>query len=242
MSVTERLLAPPKTISETIYQHVKTAIIAGELKPGQRIQEKDFSALFRVSATPVREAFFRLAAEKFLVISARKEVLVQGASLEEVRELYEVVRALDKYALKKLAGRLSARDTETLRAMTAKLGEHYSRDDHRNYLDQNLQIHDWLWRTNGNRALHETLSQLMEKIAIYRKHSGFTPFADRGALEKSYRDHVGIMRAIIEGDGNALEAILALHWGEEFIEPRRDEPPCPPAGGNRNGIHEDRRR
>jgi DNA-binding GntR family transcriptional regulator len=242
MSVAERFLAPPKTISETIYQHVKAAIIAGELKPGQRIQEKYFSSLFRVSATPVREAFFRLAAEKFLVISARKEVLVQGASLEEVRELYEVVRALDKYALKGLAGRLSVRDRETLRTMTAKLSDHYARDDHRNYLDQNLRIHDWLWRTNGNRALHETLSQLMEKIAIYRKHSGFTPFADRGALEKSHSDHVRIMKALIEGDVDALETILALHWGEEFIEPRRGEPPLPPAGANQTRIPKDRRR
>jgi DNA-binding GntR family transcriptional regulator len=224
MSLTERFAAPPKTISETIYLHLKTAIIAGELKPGQRIQEKIISGLFHVSATPVREAFFRLAAERFLVINARKEVLVQGASLEEVRELYEVVRALDRFALRKLAGTLPAGEAETLRSMTSGLGDHYARDDHRKYLDQNLRIHDWLWKRTGNKALYDTLSQLMEKIAIYRQHSGFTPFADRKALEKSFNDHVLIMKAIINGDRDILEGVLARHWGEEFAEPSRRSP------------------
>jgi len=79
----------PATLSETIYQSLKKALIDGEIKPGQRLQEKEIAALFNTSSTPVREAFFRLAAEKYLVINARKEVLAQDTTLEEVRELYE---------------------------------------------------------------------------------------------------------------------------------------------------------
>ncbi len=84
MSLREKTLELPRTISETIYLHLKKAIVSGELRPGQRVQEKDIAALFKVSSTPVREAFFRLAAERYLAINARKEVLVQGASIEEV--------------------------------------------------------------------------------------------------------------------------------------------------------------
>ncbi len=218
MSVREKTLELPRTISETIYIHLKKAIVSGELKPGQRVQEKDIAALFNVSSTPVREAFFRLAAERYLAINARKEVLVQGASTEEVRELYEVVRALDLYAVKKIAGRLAETDVRTLEAMTRKLGEYYEANDHQRYLEQNLRIHDWLWRANGNISLHETLTQLMEKIAIYRKSNGFSPFADRKALDKSYADHVGILSALERGDRAALESIISSHWGEEFSE------------------------
>ena len=216
MSVREKTLELPRTISETIYIHLKKAIVSGELKPGQRVQEKDIAALFNVSSTPVREAFFRLAAERYLAINARKEVLVQGASIEEVRELYEVVRALDLYAVKKIAGRLPESDVRLLEAMTRKLGEYYEANDHQRYLEQNLRIHDWLWRANGNMSLHETLTQLMEKIAIYRKSNGFSPFADRKALDKSYADHVGILSALERGDKASLESIISSHWGEEF--------------------------
>jgi DNA-binding GntR family transcriptional regulator len=218
MSAKEKTLELPRTISETIYLHLKKAIVSGELKPGQRVQEKDIAALFNVSSTPVREAFFRLAAEKYLAINARKEVLVQGASTEEVRELYEVVRALDLYAVKKLAGALAEGDVRTLQSMTRKLGEYYEANDHQRYLEQNLRIHDWLWRAYGNASLHQTLTQLMEKIAIYRKSKGFSPFADPKALDKSYADHVGIQDALERGDRAALESIISSHWGEEFSE------------------------
>ena len=108
----------PATLSETIFQSLKKALIEGEIKPGQRLQEKEIAALFNTSSTPVREAFFRLAAEKYLVINARKEVLAQDTTLEEVSELYEIVRALDILALGKVLATIGDEDVDALRAMT----------------------------------------------------------------------------------------------------------------------------
>ena len=209
----------PATISQAIYDHLKKAIVRGDLKPGQRVQEKEIAALFQVSSTPVREAFFRLAAEKFLVTTARREVLVQGTSDAEVRELYEVVRALDGHAMKKVVGDLTENELEKLRMMTAKLGEYYESGDHERYLEQNLKIHDRLWQACGNKYLYAALTQLMEKIAIYRKHSDFFPFADLEAMEKSYKDHLFIQKCLAERDLNGLEKVIETHWGEEFIKP-----------------------
>jgi DNA-binding GntR family transcriptional regulator len=206
----------PATLSETIYQSLKKALIEGELKPGQRLQEKEIAALYNTSSTPVREAFFRLAAEKYLVISARKEVLVQDTTLEQVRELYEIVRALDILALRKALALMTEKDIAELRAMTTELGRFHDADDHQNYLEQNLRIHDTLWRHCGSAFLYETLSELMAKIAIYRRKTDFSPFADPPALEKSYRDHREIFRLIERRDMTGLEKLIEAHWGEEF--------------------------
>jgi DNA-binding GntR family transcriptional regulator len=132
----------PATLSETIYQSLKKAVIDGDIKPGQRLQEKEIAALYNTSSTPVREAFFRLAAEKYLVINARKEVLVQDTTREEVRELYEIVRALDILALRKVMTALPDDDIRELREMTEELGRFHDADDHQRYLEQNLRIHD----------------------------------------------------------------------------------------------------
>jgi DNA-binding GntR family transcriptional regulator len=207
----------PATLSETIYQSLKKALIEGELKPGQRLQEKEIAALYNTSSTPVREAFFRLAAEKYLVISARKEVLVQDTTLEEVRELYEIVRALDILALRKALDLMADRDIAELREMTAELGRLHDADDHAGYLEQNLRIHDAIWRRCGSQSLYETLTELMAKIAIYRRKTDFSPFADRPALEKSYRDHREIVRLIGRRDMASLEKLIEAHWGEEFL-------------------------
>jgi DNA-binding GntR family transcriptional regulator len=50
----------PATLSESIYVHLKKAIIEGSLKPGQRLLEKEFAELFKASTTPIREAFQKL--------------------------------------------------------------------------------------------------------------------------------------------------------------------------------------
>jgi len=139
----------PATLSENIYQALKKALIEGQIKPGQRLQEKEIAALFNTSSTPVREAFFRLAAEKYLVINARKEVLVQDTTLEQVRELYEIVRTLDLLAARRSLPTLTDRDVREIREMTETLGRFHDADDHRSYLEQNLRIHDRIWRCCG---------------------------------------------------------------------------------------------
>jgi DNA-binding GntR family transcriptional regulator len=217
----------PATISQAIYDYLKKAIIKGEFGPGQRLQEKEIATMFNVSSTPVREAFFRLAAEKYLAISARKEVLVQGTSHDEVQELYEVVRALDAYAMRRVVGSLAETDIEKLRMMTDRLGEHFRSGDHQKYLDQNLKIHDRLWQACGNRFLYEVLTQLMEKIAIYRKHNDFYPFSAPEAMKKSYLDHCRIQECLERRDIDCLEKLIENHWGEEFVKPASAAPGPP---------------
>jgi len=212
----------PATLSETIYQSLKKAVIDGDLKPGQRLQEKEIAALFSTSSTPVREAFFRLAAEKYLVISARKEVLVQDTTQEEVRELYEIVRVLDILALRKVLAALTDDDIRELRELTEELGRLHDAKDHQRYLEQNLRIHDRIWRVCGSSSLYETLSELMAKIAIYRRKTDFSPFSAPPALEKSYRDHLQIFRLIEARDIANLEKLIEAHWGEEFFVDEMD--------------------
>lgn len=224
----------PATLSETVYQALKKAIIEGEIKPGERLQEKEVAALFGASSTPVREAFFRLSAEKYLVINARKEVLVQDTTLEEVRELYEIVRALDKYAAKKVLEVLDETDIEEIRSMTEELGRLHDAGDHQSYLEQNLRIHDRIWRRCGNAFLYDILSELMAKIAIYRRKTDFSPFSDPPALEKSFRDHLEILRFIRSRDLESLETLIDAHWGEEFpIEDKHIRAPRKPRTGGR---------
>jgi DNA-binding GntR family transcriptional regulator len=211
----------PATLSENIYQALKKALIAGEIKPGQRLQEKEVAALFKTSSTPVREAFFRLAAEKYLVISARKEVLVQDTSLEEVRELYEIVRTLDGLAARKSLPVMTEKDVREIREMTEKLGRPFDTGDHRSYLEQNLRVHDRIWRCCSSVALYETLRELMAKIGIYHRKTDFAPFSDSPSLKKSYTDHREILRLIEARDLAGWQKLIETHWGEEFVLDKR---------------------
>jgi DNA-binding GntR family transcriptional regulator len=209
-------LAPP-TISEAIYQHLKKEIIEGRLQPNQRLQPKEIAKLFNVSSTPVRDAFLRLVSEGYLVLNARKGILVHEKTMAEVKQLYEIVRALDKIALRSLLRTTKKETIDSLKEMTRKLSEYYEANDAHSYLRQNLKIHETIWKECANKFLYDTLVQVMEKIAIYRTHNNFAPFSSRSAIEKSHKDHLNIIEFIEAGDIGRLEQVIDLHWGEEFF-------------------------
>jgi DNA-binding GntR family transcriptional regulator len=225
MSINKPAFDIPTTLSEAIYRYLKDAIVKGQIKPGERLQEKEIAALFNASSTPVREAFFRLSAEKYILMSARREVVVNKPSYASVQELYEIVRTLDKLAVGKVLPNLSDDDIAELKKMTLELEKCYRRKDRRQYLEENLKIHDRIWRACGNGFLYELLVEVMNKIAIYRRTTDFSPFSDAPSLDKSFQDHVRLMSLIEAKDLPGLIELIDSHWGEEFIPGQENSVP-----------------
>jgi DNA-binding GntR family transcriptional regulator len=195
--------------------------LSGDLKPDQRLQEKEISSRFKVSSTPVREACLNLAAEGYLQINTRREVVVRANTLAEVRDLYEIVRILDLHAVKKYIHCFSEKEIRELKAMTERLAQFRKKRNSQAYLQQNLKIHDKIWQACHNKILYEMLVGLMEKISIYRMHSDFAPYSDPLVLEKSFSDHLNLLKGIENKDIALLEKVISSHWGEEFIDPSR---------------------
>lgn len=210
----------PSTISETVYRYLKNAIIEGKFKPSQRLHEKDIADLFQASTTPVREAFQRLATEKYIIINARKDVIVTSATLEEIKELFEVVRALDAFASKKAVRRLTDREIADLRKMTERLGSFYKKKKIHDYVKVNLKIHDKIWKACGNKFLYQSLVNLGEKYTFFGNQVFFLtddPDKRPSFFDQSYKDHLDLMKAIENRDMDQVENILISHWGRGFL-------------------------
>lgn len=200
------------TISETIYKHLKKSIMEGELKPNQRIQEKEIAKLFEVSTTPTREAFQRLSAEKYLTINARKEVSIVSVSQEEIKEVFEVVRILDAFATKKALKNFNGKDIEDLRKMTDEMGNLCRQNKIGLYVKQNIKIHFHIWRKCNNNFLYRSLADLGDKF-IFFSNQLFAMIDNPSFLKKSYKDHLDLLEAIERRDADEVEKLLLSHWG-----------------------------
>jgi len=213
----------PATITEIIYEYVKKSIINGQLKPGQRLHEKEIAAQFQVSTTPVREAFQRLFAEKYIVINARRDVVVSSVSVEELRDFFEVVRVLDALASRKAISHLSDEDIKELKEMTRKLGKFYQEKKIAEYVAENLKIHYKIWSACENKYLYQFLVKMGEKYAFYGNQLIFMTFKDASAkrpsfMDSSFKDHLKLMEAIEKRDAERVEKILLSHWGKDFLD------------------------
>src|SRR3546814_8772409 len=63
-----RPLSSPPTLGGAVAEHLRTAIVAGEIPPGQLLKESELAQRLGVSATPIREALGELSDEGLVEI------------------------------------------------------------------------------------------------------------------------------------------------------------------------------
>ena len=69
------------TLNATVFTQLREDILAGKLKPGERLRTETLRQRYDVGGSPVREALMRLEAEGFVLLEQNKGFSVAGVSL-----------------------------------------------------------------------------------------------------------------------------------------------------------------
>jgi DNA-binding GntR family transcriptional regulator len=203
----------PKTLSQSIYEHLKDSILNRELEPNQRINEKEIADRFQVSRTPVREAVVRLAAEGFVEILSHRESLVKEVSFRELKEIFQVLGVLDRLAASLIVDRIDPQELSKLEKMTNKMERYFIMREIEKFLAMNYDIHERLWDflADKNDYLRKELiscvSQL--KMSYYPLNKAFE---DPKIIRKSMNSHKRIIKALKEKNKDRFESIIFEHW------------------------------
>ena len=73
-----------------VYAELRGAILAGAMRPHERITENQVAERFGLSRTPVREAFRKLESEGLIVVVPQRGAFVSQPSLEDILEIYQI--------------------------------------------------------------------------------------------------------------------------------------------------------
>src|SRR5882762_11343264 len=84
---------------DQVYAWLRDAIITGEIEGGRFLDEHWVSGMVGVSRTPVREAFHRLAAERFISLLPRKGAQDRMVTARELEEVYQTRRLIEGHAI-----------------------------------------------------------------------------------------------------------------------------------------------
>ena len=82
------------------YDAIRTQLVSGELKVGERVSEQTLAERLGVSRSPVREAIKRLQRDGYFEQVHRYGTIVRQPGIEEVAETYHLRAALEPYALR----------------------------------------------------------------------------------------------------------------------------------------------
>ena len=196
------------TASALAYQELKTLVLLGNVPIGLRLREERVAERLGISRTPVREALLRLHAEHFLERHPEGGYRVANPSVQAMRELYEIRRALEFLALQRAPGQGGHDKT----ALTELRAEWESIDSDAAELDPEFVLldedfHARLAEAAGNRQLVTELRQLSERIRPVRTHDFVTP----GRIANTIEQHLAIVKTVIVGDLDQARQLLGAH-------------------------------
>lgn len=107
------------SIVDNVTVRLRRALLAGEIKPGERIKMAELEKSFGVSHIPIREAVRRLEAEGLIIAAPQRAAVAAGVDLDDLTGLYvlrritecEVIRrSVDSMTDEKLRGVRTALD------------------------------------------------------------------------------------------------------------------------------------
>ena len=83
------------SMREEVYRTLLMWIMEGELRPGEKLLDKELAEKMGVSRTPVREALRRLEDKNLVESSANRWTRVTDISVEEPAMIYPIIWTLE---------------------------------------------------------------------------------------------------------------------------------------------------
>lgn len=194
--------------TEMAYREIRRQILENEMPAGFQITEQDLAARLNVSRTPTREALLRLAGEGLVEIWPRHGMRVKRVSVDDVREIYEILTALESNAAALAAKRKPPREQiEAMRACIKDMDKALRKNDLKEWAMADERFHRLLTEASGN-------SRFVEIVDTYFGQAHRLRMMTLGLRPKpsgSNRDHEAVVKAIAKGDAEAAQRIHRDH-------------------------------
>lgn len=188
-------------------QEIEEAILSGGYAAGEKLNEAALAARVGVSRGTIREALRSLASAGVIEIIPNRGAFVRKLKLADVLESYDVRAQLFAYAASTVTNRLTPAMAERLRSAVGAMRDAIEEENAQGYHEENLRFHDLLFELSNNRKASEIYHGLVREISIYRANMIF----NRAVMLNSYREHAGIVDAIVAGDEDAAARLARDH-------------------------------
>lgn len=200
---------------------IREMLLAGTIRPGERVREEWLTSILGISRPPVREAIQVLLQQGLLVRSPRRGVRVVTLSDEDVADIYSLRGALDQFAIQLGVPVKDPALLEPLRRAIDGMRRSSAAGDHPRYVEANRLFHLGLVALGGNRRLTSMYEMLMNQMQLLMSVNLSRESADD--REIGVRRHEELLAAIESGDPQLALVALEAHGEQRFL---RSDPPA----------------
>jgi len=128
-----------KSLKNLVYKYIRDQMQSGELKQGDTINMERTAHRLGVSKTPLREALIKLEAEGFVRIIPWRGVFVSELKLQDFKDCYQIIGALECCAIQAAAPLLTKQEVARMARIEAEMRDALASGDFDRYYERNVE-------------------------------------------------------------------------------------------------------
>lgn len=198
-----------KTRQELVTDAIRTAILRGRFRPGDRLDQTELARELNVSRSPVREALRILTAEDLVTHYRHRGTVVTERSITELEELLFIRKLLEGAAAERGTPLLT---DEALERMQQIIVDALSTDDVEKVLVLNHEFHAMIYGAYEQPHMMEMIHNLRNKIAPYNR----LYLDPEGHKQAAWAEHQRIYEACLTRDGKRAAEETCRHLDNVF--------------------------
>jgi len=198
-----------KNLAQYAYKEIRNRIYYNKIKPGDLIKEINLADELGISRTPVREAIKMLASEDLIEVREGVGTFVKMLSFKDIRDIFEVRKALEVIAVKTAVNRITEDDFKQIEQnfnnLSLKLEEgNLTKED---FTEVDMNVHELIFdRCDNNYA-----KGIFEEIKLKIKQYQYLSYESLNDTSESILQHLEILNLLRNKDIDKLIATLNSH-------------------------------
>jgi len=194
-----------RNLAEDVADHLRDAILTGQLRPGTRIDQDAVAEQLGVSRLPVREALIALDQEGLIRTIPRRGSYVQQLQRDDIADHYQLFGRVAGLAAARAVVRIDAEQLAELEAVHAQME---AAEDPREHERLNFEFHRIVNQAAGSRRISGVLKLLSRSLPSH--YFEFIPdWPDRARDQ-----HTDILDAFRRRDPAAAQIAMEQHLNE----------------------------
>lgn len=211
----DRPILNVKSLKEQVYDYLRQQLRSGEILPGSAINLDETSRKLGVSRTPLRDALLQLESEGFVTIYPRRGIIVNTLSLEDIKNYYQIIGALESTALLQASDKIGEDEIRRMEEIIEGMKRAIESDDFDLYYEKNLALHDVYLASCGNGNLVRILKTLKRRLYDFPRQRGFVKEWELASIA----EHTELLQLLKQRKAaEAAAYVRDVHWSYRVQE------------------------
>ncbi|MEY9778324.1 GntR family transcriptional regulator [Arthrobacter sp. MW3 TE3886] len=209
------------------YEQIREWILAGELKPSQRVDQEQLAAVLGISRIPLREGLARLISEGWVSGQPHRRLIVSELSLSDAKDVYGGRQAVEAMLAEAAARNAKPSSLAKVRDVLDRQREVLTQGAANDIQRLDRAFHTGIYELAG---MPKTLAVATNLYSMSERYVRLY-LGDQERIDVSFHEHEAIYHAVEKGDTYAARKLTEQHIdrGLEVLECRllRPQPEGP---------------